>query len=105
MEEVEQIQVTLSEETKLYIRQFARDSKEILSYTEQQLFPCYKHLKTGEIVLKSEAVEYALNKFGIDIKVLNTDEQDEFMNYWIDDIQEYYFSGNWYETVVKERDL
>lgn len=51
----------------------------------------YKSTKNNEIVMEEEALDYALEKLGIELKYTTNIEQEEFKELIVD----WYFSGNW----------
>lgn len=93
----------MSEETKEFIKQFKKDTQTILDYQDENKVEVYKHIKTGEIVVKEYAIDYIIEKLGLEIHKLdnNMDEQYEFIKSTI----EWFFSGNWYELKVRESEL
>lgn len=63
----------------------------------------YKNISNNEIVYKEEAQEYAMEMLGIKIKPKEKDgtytlDQMEVMQ----DIEDYYFSGNWIKDELEE---
>lgn len=63
----------------------------------------YKNRANNEIVYKEDAQEYAMEMLGIKIKPMEKDgtytvEQIEIMQ----DIEDYYFSGNWIKDELEE---
>lgn len=63
----------------------------------------YKNISNNEIVYKEEAQEYAMEMLGIKIKPKGKDgtytlDQMEIMQ----DIEDYYFSGNWIKDELEE---
>lgn len=95
--------VEMDEQTKSFIEQFKRDSKEILDYQNQTKIKCYKNMKTRELVLLDEAQSYVCEHLGIHIVPIQSreKEQQEFLK----STTEWYFSGNWIEKEVKENEL
>lgn len=65
----------------------------------------YKNISNNEIVYKEDAQEYAMEMLGIKIKPMEKDgtytiEQMEIMQ----DIEDYYFSGNWIKDELEKND-
>ena len=63
----------------------------------------YRHMKTDEIVYKEDAESYALNRLGITITPKGKHgemTQEQIAN--IQEIVEWYFSGNWIAEEIEE---
>ena len=58
----------------------------------------YKSTKNNEIVMEEEALDYVLEKLGIELKETTNEEQEEFKQM----IVEWFFSGNWIKEELEK---
>ena len=65
----------------------------------------YKNITTDEIVYKEEAEHYVLNELGITIKPKGKDgEMTQEQIEYIETTTEWFFSGNWIEDKLVEKE-
>lgn len=72
---------------------------------KEEVYVGFEDLKTGKIVLMEESIEYMLKEIKLVEKEVNLEELPKEIVEFLEEMRDWYFSGNWLKRVVKESEL